>query len=216
MSYIYKISNDINDKVYIGKTSTTIQQRFQEHLQAAKRQSLEKRPLYNAINKYGSEHFKIEIIEECPIELDCEREKYWIEFYHSYKYGYNATLGGDGKYIYNHEEIAQYLKEHPYLKETANYFDCSTDLVSIVAKEYHIETFNKGQESFIERRRVINQYNKQEQFIQQFNSIQQAAEWLMQQHIITTISSGVRGHICDVANGKRKSAYGYIWKYPEH
>ena len=40
MSYIYKISNDINDKVYIGKTNTTIQQRFQEHLQAETRKSL--------------------------------------------------------------------------------------------------------------------------------------------------------------------------------
>ena len=48
------------------------------------------------MRKYGIEHFTIEAIEECPINILSEREKYWISEFDSYHNGYNATLGGDG------------------------------------------------------------------------------------------------------------------------
>lgn len=57
MAYIYIIKNDINNKVYIGKTRLSIQQRFKEHIWDSRRKRCEKRPLYNAMNKYGLEHF---------------------------------------------------------------------------------------------------------------------------------------------------------------
>lgn len=47
------------------------------------------------MNKYGSEHFHIKLIEETNNPE--ERERYWIQYYDSYHNGYNATLGGDGK-----------------------------------------------------------------------------------------------------------------------
>ena len=53
MSYIYKIINDINDKVYIGKTNFSLEKRFREHCQDAFRDRNEKRPLYAAMRKYG-------------------------------------------------------------------------------------------------------------------------------------------------------------------
>ena len=50
------------------------------------------------MRKYGIEHFHIELIEET--DNPEEREVYWIEQKQSFKYGYNATMGGDGrKYI---------------------------------------------------------------------------------------------------------------------
>jgi hypothetical protein len=49
------------------------------------------------MNKYGNEHFHIEEVEECPLEILSEREKYWIKYFFSYENGYNATMGGDGK-----------------------------------------------------------------------------------------------------------------------
>ena len=48
------------------------------------------------MKKYGAENFVIEQLEECSSEIVNDREKYWIEFLGSYKYCYNATLGGDG------------------------------------------------------------------------------------------------------------------------
>lgn len=100
MGLIYKITNDINGKIYIGKTEFSLEKRFKEHCQDAFRERCEKRPLYAAMRKYGIEHFHIELIEETNIPE--EREKYWIDYYNTYKYGYNATIGGDGSCLYDH------------------------------------------------------------------------------------------------------------------
>lgn len=64
MAYIYKITNIINGKVYIGQTSFSIEKRFKEHLQDSNKAHTEKRPLYDAIRKYGKDKFIIELIEE--------------------------------------------------------------------------------------------------------------------------------------------------------
>ena len=53
MSKIYKIVNDINNKVYIGKTSRSLEERFAEHCRTSKLEGKEKRPLYAAMHKYG-------------------------------------------------------------------------------------------------------------------------------------------------------------------
>lgn len=74
MSYIYKIINDKNEKLYIGKTNKNIQKRFKEHCETRFREP--DRPLYRAMNKYGIEHFSIEKIEECNYNVVDDREKY--------------------------------------------------------------------------------------------------------------------------------------------
>ena len=56
-----------------------------------------------AIHKYGRDKFHITLLEECPIDLLNEREKYWISFYDSYNNGYNLTKGGqDSNYFKLH------------------------------------------------------------------------------------------------------------------
>ena len=72
MAYIYKIVNDINDKVYIGKTENSIEKRFKEHCKDAFRNRNEKRPLYSAMRKYGIEKFHIELIEKTNIPEERE------------------------------------------------------------------------------------------------------------------------------------------------
>ena len=103
--FIYKISNSINDKVYIGKTLSSIEKRFQEHKKDSSRDTGNIRPLYRAMNKYGYDCFFVELVEEVPIEHLSEREQFWIEYYNSYHNGYNATLGGDGKQLYDYNAI---------------------------------------------------------------------------------------------------------------
>lgn len=66
MAFIYKITNLINGKSYIGKTSFSIKKRFKEHQRDAFRDRNEKRPLYSAMRKYGIENFTVEQVEECP------------------------------------------------------------------------------------------------------------------------------------------------------
>lgn len=91
---IYKITNKINGKVYIGQTIHSIEYRFSRHCLKNQNGCV---VLHNAITKYGKENFKVELIEEVPIEKLDEREIYWISYYKSTnrKFGYNILLGGN-------------------------------------------------------------------------------------------------------------------------
>ena len=106
---IYKITNQINNKCYIGQ-SINIEDRWQYH--KAPSHWDPKVILYAAFLKYGIENFTFEIIEYTSGDKQTlnEREKYWIEYYQSYtNKGYNATKGGDNysiKYsLISNEEI---------------------------------------------------------------------------------------------------------------
>ena len=90
---IYKITNLINNKVYIGQ-SIDIEQRWYNHLH--RHQRSKDLPLYRAFKKYGITNFAFNIIEECNVQNLDEREKYWIQYYDSYNNGYNMTTGGQG------------------------------------------------------------------------------------------------------------------------
>lgn len=99
MLSIYKITNTLNGKIYIGKTSRDITVRFREHISSAKLGT--GFALSNAINKYGSESFTIELVEQLSddlFEMLSEREIYWINNYKSTTsaLGYNITSGGEG------------------------------------------------------------------------------------------------------------------------
>ena len=114
VKYIYKITNTINQKVYIGQTYD-INGRWAKHRYMMRHGST--RHLYSAMRKYGEENFTIEVIEECPVEIADNREVFWIMFYNSIdrQYGYNETPGGTGqiKYIFdsNRAEMSKKLSK---------------------------------------------------------------------------------------------------------
>ena len=93
---IYKITNLINGKCYIGQ-SINIEKRWKDHQIVATNPNDNgyNYPLYKAIRKYGQENFSWEVIEECDQNLLDEREVFWISYYDSYNNGYNQTLGGN-------------------------------------------------------------------------------------------------------------------------
>lgn len=95
---IYKITNLINNKVYIGQ-STNIKERWKAHRSRPFQKNSEQYNslLYRSIRKYGLENFSFEIIEECDKRFLDEREIYWIAYYSSnnFENGYNLTKGGD-------------------------------------------------------------------------------------------------------------------------
>ena len=125
MSYIYKIINNINGKIYIGKTNETIEERFKIHVKDSKKEIEKHRPLYRAFNKYGIENFSVEKVEECSPDVVNERESYWIEYYNSFHYGYNATRGGDGRSYLDYDLILKTWKQTKSIRETAQLIKCS-------------------------------------------------------------------------------------------
>ena len=109
MGIIYKISNSVNDKVYIGKTQRTLQVRWTEH---KNKYIVYDNKLYRAMRKYGIEKFKIDLVEEnIPVELLNQKEKDYINQYNSYYNGYNSTFGGEGESSVDFSKIEKlYLK----------------------------------------------------------------------------------------------------------
>ena len=86
---IYKITNMLNNKIYIGKhTTADINDKYMGSGTYIKK----------AYKKYGKKNFKKEILEETTKELLNDRERYWIKYYkfNKSKYGYNRIIGGDG------------------------------------------------------------------------------------------------------------------------
>lgn len=126
MGYIYKITNNINGKCYIGKTERTINIRWSEHIRLS-RLKLDL-PLYRAFSKYGIDNFSIEEIEQCDSDKIDEREIYWIDYFNSYRKGYNCTAGGEGG-IKTHDEYIDVIIER-YL---------NGERLDLVCKEYHCD-----------------------------------------------------------------------------
>lgn len=103
--YIYKITNLVNGKVYIGQTIRGIQTRFKEHLENSLYQNTH---LYSAIRKYGQDKFVVEQLDiaESQEELD-SKEKYWINYYDSINTGYNMIQGGNSENPMNDQSVKE-------------------------------------------------------------------------------------------------------------
>jgi|21_taG_2_1085346.scaffolds.fasta_scaffold00585_13 group I intron endonuclease len=99
MFYCYKITNTVNDKVYIGITNNP-DRRWADHTKYKCKHAGSDRPLYRAINKYSSDNFKMDILtEKNTWDEVCKDEVHYIKEYdsfHTSRKGYNLTLGGQG------------------------------------------------------------------------------------------------------------------------
>lgn len=100
-SGIYCILNKLNQKRYIGQTYS-IKNRFYRHKKELRKNAHHNNHLQSAWNKYGEENFEFSVIEYCEVDLLNEREAYWINFYDSFKDGYNQTTGDIGCRGYKH------------------------------------------------------------------------------------------------------------------
>lgn len=113
--YIYKITNKINGKIYIGQVyNKTVLDRFNRHLKDATPDS--RSYLHRAICKYGKDNFIVEQIDTATsLEELNQKEMYWIKYYNSTdgNIGYNLTDGGDGgnTYKYKSEDELKVIKE---------------------------------------------------------------------------------------------------------
>lgn len=205
MPYIYQIKNKINGKIYVGKTLENIEKRWREHCSDYTKSHCETRPLYKAMSKYGVENFEISILEEVNEEEINEKEIQWIEILGSFKKGYNATKGGDGKHYADYDLILQLFNEGKTNLEIQNItkYDGATISKALALKNITKEERLKRGREIVEKSIVMLDKDTEED-LQIFSSIKQAYDFLGKSH---------SGHIAAVCNGKRKTAYGYKWRY---
>ena len=108
--YIYKITNLVTNKIYIGRTVKTIEQRFSEHCRVAFNDKIKKKlKIQNSIRKYGIDNFKLELLEACESKDTYDaREQYYINLYDARnpQIGYNVHEGGEGGITYVGKKIA--------------------------------------------------------------------------------------------------------------
>lgn len=205
MGFVYLITNDINDKKYVGITTRSIEARWKEHL----RHNTE--VIGKAIEKYGKEHFQIEKIEECSDLILDDREQYWIKYYDSYNNGYNATIGGRRekqiKYPEQFYEVKKLWEEGFGQKEIVKITNLNVETVhnyliknNISDKEIRERASNKISKA---KSKPIIQFDLNMNIIKEWKSILQASQEL-------NIN---RNGISNACNNKRKEYKGFIWRF---
>ena len=203
MGYIYKITNLINQKVYIGQTRRTIQERWREHISRAS-QKIDTY-LYNAIRKYGEENFQIEEILKCPDDILDEKERFYINEFHSdsREKGYNLTKGGDGNKKYDYIAIRKLWDQGLKISEIINKIGCDKSVVTSALSDH--ETYNKHEALSRRNRKGVNQYSLSGTFIAHYNSITEAGE-------NDKIKASLIGACC---NKKINQALSFLWRFDD-
>lgn len=191
---IYKITNKINGKVYIGQTTKTLQERKRGHLQAAN--DGVNHHLYAAIRKYGPDNFEFEQLCEASSvsELNYLEAKYILE-YDSVRTGYNMGYGGDNNVMFSpvvkekhdavmrsadvrqkiSQSMIQYRKENPFTKEHRE--KISDKLKGNKHFEGHHLTEEHKQILKSSHYKQVYCEGADGNFIKHFDTVQQAAQW---------------------------------------
>lgn len=92
----------------LEKQHTQLQKDFKSIVRILKKERCERRPLYNAMNKYGIENFVVEELIECPNDELDSYEKMYIEKLQTYEHnGYNVTKGGEGSILFDYDKIIE-------------------------------------------------------------------------------------------------------------
>lgn len=223
--YIYKVTNILNNKIYIGKTND-FKKRKLEH---TRYDINDNSYFHKALKKYGLESFKWEIIDKSNSLKNINNlEKYYIKKFNSYKpIGYNMTKGGDGGSMWNAQPIVcltligEYVARYDSAGEAEKIDGYNNSKVLKCCKNiskthkgklfmFEDDYLKNGAKKYIKPRsscmkRVI-QCDMNGNFINKFNSVKEASEKTGTRR--TTLSS--------VLTNNYKSANGFIFVYEEN
>ena len=159
--FIYKITNKINGKSYIGQTIQNVKERFYQHCATKCSQSILNMVIHKAIDKYGKSNFTIEVIEEVESTNLNDRERYWIRYYDSYNNGYNSTEGGqDGIKLFKNldtESIVREYKSGKSLREIGRLFNVDKQTIKdlLVRNNINLRTIKTYKLSQKDREDII-------------------------------------------------------------
>ena len=213
MGYIYKITNRINDKIYIGQTSRSIEMRWKEHVRHAFEPNVAgyNSHFYKSIRKYGISNFTVDLIEKCSNGLMNEREIFWIDFYNSFnpKYGYNLTRGGEGTRSINYEEVYERYDNGESIAEISINMDISRSNLAQILKGY--DNYNmamnieRGYKYMSKKKGTpVCQYDLSGNLIAIFASSKAAAK---------AVAKTTHANISKVCKTKQGLSGGYQWRF---
>lgn len=205
MGYIYKITNSINGKMYVGQTRRDIETRWHEHLYYSHHKNRGYNCiLHQAIRKYGDDAFRVEEIEKCDNILLMEREMYWIKELGTTKNGYNISTGGQGWNKCNDEDILALWNEGNTMKEIAKTIPLHPETISKRLQRMGIskqEILDRGNfKANRKKERAVYQYDLEGNYIRSFPSLHEAQA-----------SLGGR-RIKFPPHAKEKQTCGYQWR----
>jgi group I intron endonuclease len=162
-SGIYKITNKVNGKIYIGK-SVDLYQRFCEHKAYLNSGKHHNRYLQRAWNKYGEECFIFEVVENVrDKDMLNGREIYWINCLHSTikENGYNLTKGGDGLSGYEFtDEHKEKLRRINIGNKNAKGYRHTAKALEIMSEKKRGHKLKLGVTLSEETKRKLSQINK--------------------------------------------------------
>jgi hypothetical protein len=165
------------------------------------------------MNKYGSENFSIKELEECPLEELNDKEVYWIEKLGSFKYGYNATIGGDGKQYIDYDLVCETYKNLQCIVDTAKQLNISEDSVSKILKLYKIDIIPNAKIVQNKYGKIINMYDLNDNYLRTFPSTTEAAKFMVENKLTNCKMTTIKQHISEVCKCKRNTAAKFKWKY---
>lgn len=217
MGVIYKITNLINDKVYIGMTIYTSRNRWSEHIKESKNQLS---PGYNyllhkAIRKYGEENFKIEDVEVTIDEQLACREIYWIgELNSILPNGYNMVLSR--KKVYKYTTSGELIKVFNSIEDAANSVGVDRSTISRCCSGQNGKQSSKG---FIWSFNLIDiPIDKKIKLYKEPILQLDLSGTIILEHVSSAEAAKAIGikssaHISECCRGKRKTAYGFKWQF---
>ena len=189
IGYIYKVTNKINGKIYIGQTIQSVKDRWYRHCGKSGISKAELNTHFKrAILKYGKENFTVETIEVCDSTKLNDREKFYISYYNSYINGYNSTIGGQGgtkPFKTSEEDETQIISLYNYgfsLREIGREFNLDKTTVKGVLVRHNISirttrTYKLSSTDRINimndldlglsRKEIINKYNISKSYLSQ-------------------------------------------------
>ena len=201
---IYKITNIINQKCYIGK-SIDIERRWQEHKTNYLRKNTKEYNcvIYRAFRKYGIENFTFEVIEECSLNCLSEKEQYWIHIYDSKKHGYNMTDGGEGKITIDREKVKELWDNGMSVGEIKDILMCGKSSITRIVKNFDNYSKEESKKRGDKKHTCcVEQYDVDGNFVAQYNSIIEASNLL----------NIPMNNIYHCLSGKYHTAGGFQWK----
>ena len=213
MAYIYKIKNTDNNMLYVGKTTYELEDRFEGHIRDSKNEKRNHRKLYSAMNEIGIEKFSIELIEEVDNDIASSREIYWIEKLDTYNNGYNSTLGGDGKSFYDYDYIVEEYLKIGCIHDLSIKLKIDKTTIRKILDDKGIEVKNVSEVLTKKYGVAVNMHDKYtKEILKTFPSRADASRYVLNlQNRDGESTSGLRSHIKQVCEGRRKSAGGFFW-----